>query len=87
MFYKKRNRGNDVRPFQLYVILVCGFIIIIAGLYLFLKNNYAHGISLPGPYGGEGGRKIILDGKSIIVIGIIFCIFPLYELINQSRRK
>ena len=94
MIHRKRNKADseksndtEIRSFPLYSILVCGLIIIIAGLYLFIKNSYAQGISLPGRYGGNSGRRIILDGKSVIVIGLLFCIFPLYQIIKQSRKR
>ena len=83
----EKNKEIEIRPVPLYSILVCGLIIMIAGLYLFIKENNAYGISLPGKYGEGGGNSIILNGISTIVIRLLICLFPAYQLIKQKKRK
>jgi len=78
---------DDMPSFQLYVILACGIIIILVGIYLTVTAQSAHGISSPDRYGQGGGSKITIVGPFAIGLGVAMGIFPAYFLIKQRIAK
>lgn len=73
--------------FPLSVILVCGIIIIVVGIYLTITTKPAHGISLPDKTGQGGGRTITIIGPFAIGLGVAMGIFPAYFLIKRGIPK
>ena len=81
------NEQDKIPSFQLYVILACGIIIILVGIYLTVNGQTAHGISLPDKTGQGGGRQITIIGPFAIGLGVAMGIFPAYFLIKQGIAK
>ncbi len=87
---KENNLENDYpefRPFPLYALLVCGAVLVFTGLYLIVNNEAATGITLPGRSGIGGGKPISINGPSTLIIGLVVCVFPIYQLIKISKKK
>src|ERR1700761_4122715 len=78
---------DEVRSFPLYVVLTGGIIIILCGIYLFVSQSSAIGITGAGRYGGGASHKTSLNWISTIIIGFAFCLFPIYQLAIQKRRR
>lgn len=70
----------------MYAILICGLIIIAGGIYLVISQSYAVGFLWPR-YGERNAGKIYVGGTSTIITGSLLCIFPIYQLIKQRKRK
>lgn len=89
MFKNKEPENNypQIRPFPLYAILVCGLIISAIGLYMMLVDQNATGIASAGRTGTGGGQTISINGISTLISGLGICIFPVYQLIKNSRHK
>ena len=83
---ESENASYEIRPFPLFVILICGIIIIIAGLYLFITNTYARSFAVHSRYGGGTIYPSSLDGTSITILGLLMCVFPVYQLIKQRKK-
>ncbi len=83
----KKFESVQYRKMPLYAILLCGFLISLMGLYLFIRNDFAIGRSLPSKYGQGGGERLIVNGSFTLFVGVIICIFPIYQLIKHSIRK
>jgi hypothetical protein len=81
------NEEGQFRKFPLYVILSCGVVVVIIGLWLTISNTLASGTTLPSKYGQGGGQQIILNGPFTIIIGILICIFPSFQLIRKAIKK
>ena len=77
----------QIRKFPLYVILFCGIIVSIIGLWLTISDTIATGTTLPSRYGQGGGQHIILSGPSITIIGILLCMFPSIQLIRNGMKN
>src|SRR5690348_5146432 len=77
----------QIRKFPLYIILFCGIIVSIIGLWLTISNTLATGTTLPSRYGQGGGQHIILSGPSITIIGILLCVFPSIQLIRKRIKN
>lgn len=77
----------QIRKFPLYIILLCGIIVSIIGLWLTISNTLAIGTTLPSRYGQGGGQHIILSGLSVTIIGILICVFPSIQLIRKAIKK
>ncbi len=76
-----------IRPFQLKVILACGIIISLIGVYLIIEGEIMAGKAFSnGRLGPAAGTPIILNGPTLTIIGLIICIFPTYQLIKQKSR-
>ncbi len=91
---RKRNKQiaveedyTDFRPFPLYIILVCGLIVTLVGLYLIITNNAATGVTLPNRSGEGGGQTRIVSGPGAIVVGLGICVFPAYQLLKKKFVK
>ena len=87
---KKRDEDSDYPNYKgvsMYMILGCGLIIILIGLYLTVFNQYASGTSLPGRSGQGGGNTQTIKGRDAIIIGIGFSIFTAYQLLKEKKNK
>ncbi len=83
---KEENDQDQIpgqRAFNLYVILICGLIISLTGIYtkIFSMDTKA---SLY--YDGEGFQVGAIDGIYYIVTGIIICIFPAWHLYKRNHK-
>ncbi|MEP7237441.1 MAG: hypothetical protein ABI685_06245 [Ferruginibacter sp.] len=81
------NNYPQYRPFPLYAILICGLLIAIVGIYLIAVNQSANGTTFPGRMGTGGGKPISINGPAILIIGLLICIFPVYQLIKNNRGR
>jgi len=77
----------QIRKFPLYIILFSGIIVTIIGLWLTVSDTLASGTTLPSKFGQGGGQHIILNGTSVIIIGILICVFPSIQLILKAIKK
>jgi hypothetical protein len=90
---KKKEENNlkndypEFRPFPLYALLVCGAVLVFTGLYLIVNNEVATGITLPGRLGTGGSKPININGTSTLIIGFVVCVFPVFQLIKNSKKK
>ena len=76
-----------IRPFQLKVILACGIIISLIGVYLLIEGEVMTGKAFSnGRVGPAAGTPIILNGETLTIIGLLICVFPTYQLIKQKSR-
>ena len=76
-----------IRPVPLYGILTCGIVIVIIGAYLLFNETAANGFVAPGKHGSINGAAIAINGRFAIIFGLVICIFPLYQLIKQRKKK
>ena len=84
---KRTEPAIEYRSFPLYIILSCAIIVTFIGIYLTIRRQTAEGIPIATKY-GESARQISVNGPSVIFIGIVFSIFPIYQLIrNNVKRK
>lgn len=84
---KEENNYSQYRPFPLYALLVCGIIISIAGLYLLITERVANGETFPGRLGRGSGNPTSISGQFTLAIGLMICLFPIYQLIKESKRS
>ncbi|MBC7625917.1 hypothetical protein [Ferruginibacter sp.] len=84
---KEENNYPQYQPFPLYVLLVCGIIISIVGLHLLITETVANGATFSGRLGRGGGNPISLSGQFTLAIGLIICVFPIYQLNKESKRS
>jgi hypothetical protein len=89
--YKKIDRkeediSEEIRTFPLYVILICVAIVIIAGLYLLITSTCARSFPVLSRYGGGTHYPSSLNGVSVIIIGLLMCVFPVYQIIKQAKK-
>lgn len=71
------------RAFNLYVMLVCGLIISLTGIYLKVFSMDKK----PSLYfDGEGFQFGAIDGIYYIVVGVIICIFPAWHLHKGNHK-
>jgi hypothetical protein len=74
------------RPFPLYAILICGLLVIIAGLFITVNSGWLSGTTFAGRFGRGGGQNVTSFGPGIIVIGVGMCYFPAAQLVKNKRR-
>ncbi len=77
----------QVRPFPFYVMIICGFLLILIGLYLFIANQVAHGF-IGGRYSrGSNGASgfAVLNGITVIIFGIPFLATGAYVLVFKQK--
>ena len=72
------------RSMNLYVILVCGLILLCIGAYLIYNNKYLNGPALTPR---DIGRTKTVTGPGALLLGALISIFPTYQLIKQKRQK
>ena len=72
------------RFMNLYVMLVCGLILLCIGAYLIYDNKYLNGPALTPR---DIGRTKTVTGPGALLLGAIICIFPTYQLIKQKKQK
>ena len=84
---EEENDYPQYRPFPLYALLICGLIISSLGLYLIITAQNANGITFPGRSGIGGGKPISINGISALIIGLSICVFPIYQLVKNNKRK
>jgi hypothetical protein len=75
------------RSFPLYAMLICGFLVFIAGTIITIKGGWLSGSSFQGRYGSGGGDSVTLFGPGIILIGLGICCFPVVQLIKNRKYK
>lgn len=85
--HRKKN-SFEIRPVPLWVMLICGIIIILLGIYLYYTQNITGGNF---PAATPAGKRlingpIVITGSSVILTGLVICIFPVYQLIKNSFR-
>jgi H+/Cl- antiporter ClcA len=83
--HRKKN-SFEIRPVALWVMLICGIIVILAGIYLYSTQNITGGNF---PAGTRAGKRwingpIVITGSSTIITGLVICIFPVYQLLKNS---
>ena len=84
--YKEKDYP-EYRPFPLYALLICGIMLSCIGLYLIITGQFAHGVTYPGRSGIGGGKPISINGVSALVIGLLICIFPIYQLKKNGKKE
>ncbi len=94
---KKENDAleyGDIRSYKpkmyrmtLGVILSCGLIILLMGIYLLYTNQVGTGSTIPGKYGTEGGQLVSVNGASLIYLGSIFVIPSIWYLIKNRKKS
>ncbi len=77
---KEPTYRPPVKAFSIYGLVVCGAILVIVGIYLQLNK-----ISILGEGYTRGSYGI--NGPSIIVLGTLILVFPIYTLIKQHKEK
>ena len=87
---QKYNKGKinqeQYRPIPLYMILLCGVIIVFIGIWLSVFNISANGISTGNKYGENAGKHIIITGPEAIFIGLGICAFPAIQLMKNKSK-
>lgn len=83
--HHKQKKDFGIRSMPLYGMLICGIIITIVGIYLYITKHVTGGEA--HPIRGHGSTHVILTGTGTIVLGLGICIFPAYELIRNAFTK
>ncbi|MBS1512212.1 MAG: hypothetical protein JST86_15290 [Bacteroidetes bacterium] len=81
---QKQTLNSYNRNFPLYGMLVCGSIIFLAGLYLFITGIYVGGYAKPRR--GAGGY-VTITGPGAMALGFMFILIAAIFLINQKNKK
>jgi len=88
---RKENNKDDnypqYRSFPLYAILICGLLLLITGLYLLITKQMVDAVTFPGRWGSGGGKPFNLTGSSLTLVGLVICVFPVYQLIKRVRQN
>ena len=75
------NEDDGYRDFNLYIILMCGIIIMMVGVYI---NHIAPGLSVISyPYKMQH-QQAVVSGPYVIALGTLICIFPVYQLMKKK---
>lgn len=87
---EENNTDSDKEQYRsasLYPILVCAIILILVGVILTIKQEMA-GWDFPvsSRLRLSGRAKPMVSGLACIVIGALLGIFPVFQLIKNSRR-
>jgi hypothetical protein len=77
---------KQYRNSTLYMILTCGIILTMIGVYLYVSNRVPHGTTLPTRH-VAGGKDIYITGITTMVLGVAISIFPIYQLIRKLSKK
>ena len=86
-YVDEEEKYFPIRPFQLWVILVCGIIVTLIGVYFIIEGEVLTGKAFSnGRMGPRAGSLIILSGPILTFIGLAKCIFPIYHLVKQSKK-
>lgn len=79
---------KEVYPiFQLWIMLCCGIVIFLIGVYLKISNQVAFGSTSPGKFGEVMGNPNVIHPIFCILFGIVFSIFPIYALVKQKTSE
>lgn len=90
---KKESQENEMkdvdemRPFQLYVVLACGIIILLIGVYLCVTNGIIHGNTFANRFGQGGNGNVKITGTGILVVAFFVLVFPVSEIIRQFIKR
>lgn len=68
-----------------YLCLVCGLLVLIAGLDMTLSNGTSAGWSPAGRF--SNGHQGSINGTSAIIFGLIILLFPIIQLIKKRLNK
>ena len=66
----------------LYIMLACGILVLLAGLYIISEYGFYAQIPSPSRF---SGRQIPVSAPSVALIGISICIYPVYQLLRRKR--
>ena len=85
------QEGNEkdkdfIRPFPLWGMLACGTILVLIGIYSFMYNVTATDSGILNHPRFSGGHQAIINGQTIMVFGLLMCVFPVYQLLRQRKR-
>lgn len=83
MTQNDHNNRPKLRGFPMLVVLACGIIVVLIGIYLTFSGGRIHGEAYPGKSGGRNG-PIDLSGIGVIVIGLLVCSFPVYAFYKKD---
>lgn len=64
------------------IVLACGIIVVLIGLYLTLSGERAYGDMHGSKY--QRGGPIDLSGIEVVVIGLLVCSFPVYAFYKKD---
>mgnify|MGYP000875332938 CR=1 FL=1 len=86
---EKNEPGNDPGPipkhraFNLYIMLICGIIISLTGLYTKVMELDKKPSLY---YNGDDFQFGAINGTYYIITGIIICLFPAWHLIKGNHK-
>ncbi len=85
------NENSDLETYSplyrnssLYIMLICGVIIILIGLIFFFFDLHAQG---PSRFSNPTMGKVVINGWAAIFIGAGISVFPFFNLVKQYFEK
>lgn len=72
---------------QFYIILTCGIVLILVGLYLAITKNIAYDSGTSGMTKRKSWGPAVIEGKFVILFGMIICAYPLYYLYRKRKKR
>ena len=84
MTQNDHNNRPKLRGFPMLVMLACGLIVVLIGVYLTISGGRIHGNTYPGKSGAGRYGPIDLSGIGVIVIGLLVCSFPVYAFYKKD---
>jgi hypothetical protein len=86
---EERPDGNEEEKityrgtFGLYVMLICGILVFLIGLYLYFSFDPAREYLI---FDGEEFRNSKIQPLVFVFAGLIICIFPVYCVVKDSGK-
>src|ERR1700750_2960620 len=89
MHEQRKKISLEIRPIALWDMLICGVVIILIGVYLYVANNVTGGNLRVGTRGGQPFLRgpIVLSGVSTIIVGSAISAFPVFQLLRNLLQK
>lgn len=69
------------------LFIILSVILLSVGIWFTLTQQRATGLSQRNRYGQGGGQIMVLTGPFIIILGLMFAVFPLADLFRYLRQK
>jgi hypothetical protein len=83
---KQKGEMRDVRPAPLWGMLVCAAFIVVAGVYMTIRDRVAAGYLPPGRVWQRSNFGMI-SGPGAIALGLVIAVIPAYNLWKWGRHK
>jgi hypothetical protein len=85
--HNKKKYIPPIRELPMYIILVCGAAIFVAGVVMYFLKINTNGNKIGDGYDRYVQEHMIMNGPGAMLLGYIFFIIPFYILRKQYLEK